>query len=106
MWLIGIPWSETATAAQLMGTKTVLNEFVAYLHFAALPADALSAHSKMILTYAMCGFANFGSVGILVGGMRAMAPERADEITELGLRSLLSGTIATCLSGAWVGLLV
>jgi concentrative nucleoside transporter, CNT family len=106
MWLIGIPWSETATAAQLMGTKTVLNEFVAYLHFAALPADALSAHSKMILTYALCGFANFGSVGILVGGMRAMAPERADEITELGLRSLLSGTIATCMSGAWVGLLV
>ena len=105
MWLIGIPWSETATAAQLMGTKTILNEFVAYLHFAALPPDALSAHSKLILTYAMCGFANLASVGILVGGMRAMVPERADEITGLGMRSLVSGTIATCLSGAWVGLL-
>jgi len=105
MWLIGIPWDETATAAQLMGTKTVLNEFVAYLHFAALPAGALSAHSKLILTYALCGFANFASVGILVGGMRAMVPERADEITALGMRSLVSGTIATCLSGAWVGLL-
>jgi CNT family concentrative nucleoside transporter len=106
MWLIGIPWGETDVAAHLMGSKTVINEFVAYLHFAALPADALSPRSKMILTYALCGFANFGSVGILVGGMRAMAPERADEITQLGLRSLLSGTIATCMSGAWVGLLV
>ena len=105
MWLIGSPWDETATAALLMGTKTVLNEFVAYLHFAALPAGALSAHSKLILTYALCGFANFASVGILVGGMRAMVPERADEITALGMRSLVSGTIATCLSGAWVGLL-
>ncbi len=105
MWLIGIPWSETQTAAQLMGTKTILNEFVAYLHFAALPPDALSAHSKLILTYALCGFANLASVGILVGGMRVMVPERADEITGLGMRSLVSGTIATCLSGAWVGLL-
>ena len=105
MWLIGIPWAETEAAAQLMGTKTILNEFVAYLHFAALPPDALSAHSKLIMTYALCGFANLASVGILVGGMRMMVPQRADEITQLGMRSLVSGTIATCLSGAWVGLL-
>ncbi len=105
MWLIGIPWSESATAAQLMGTKTILNEFVAYLHLAALPETALSPHSRLIMTVALCGFANLASVGILVGGLRAMVPERADEVTGLGLRSLLSGTLATCLSGAWAGLL-
>ncbi len=105
MWLIGIPWSETAEAAGLMGTKTILNEFVAYLKLAALPEGALSLHSRLIMTYALCGFANLASVGILVGGMGAMVPERSHEITALGMRSLVSGTIATCLSGAWVGLL-
>ena len=105
MWLIGIPWGETATAAALMGTKTILNEFVAYLHLAALPDGALSPHSRLIMTYAMCGFANLASVGILVGGMGAMVPERTHEITALGMRSLVSGTIATCLSGAWAGML-
>lgn len=105
MWLIGIPWAESATAADLMGTKTILNEFVAYLHLAALPETALSSHSRLILTVSLCGFANLASVGILVGGLRAMVPERAHEITGLGLRSLLAGTIATCLSGAWVGLI-
>jgi CNT family concentrative nucleoside transporter len=88
-----------------MGTKTVLNEFVAYLALAALPADALSPSSRLILTYALCGFANLASVGILVGGMGAMVPERATEITRLGLRALVSGSIATCTSGAWAGLL-
>ena len=105
MWLIGIPWGETATASALMGTKTILNEFVAYLHLAALPDGALSPHSRLIMTYAMCGFANLASVGILVGGMGAMVPERTHEITALGMRSLVSGTIATCLSGAWAGML-
>jgi CNT family concentrative nucleoside transporter len=105
MWLIGIPWAETATASTLMGTKTILNEFVAYLHLAALPPEALSPHSRLIMTYALCGFANLASVGILVGGMGAMVPARSHEITALGMRSLLSGTIATCLSGALAGLL-
>jgi CNT family concentrative nucleoside transporter len=105
MWLIGIPWTETAEAASLMGTKTILNEFIAYLHLAALPETALSPHSRLIMTYALCGFANLASVGILVGGMGAMVPERSHEIVGLGMRSLLSGTIATCLSGAWVGML-
>ena len=105
MWLIGVPWGDTAAAALLMGTKTVLNEFVAYLHLAALPAGALLPRSRVILTYAMCGFANFGSLGIMVGGMGAMVPERRAEITALGLRSVLSGTIATCMSGAVAGLL-
>jgi CNT family concentrative nucleoside transporter len=105
MWLIGIPWGETAVAASLMATKTTLNEFVAYLNMAALPGDVLSSSSRMILTYAMCGFANFGSVGIMVGGISAMVPERRDEVVRLGLRSLVSGTIATCTSGAVAGLL-
>jgi CNT family concentrative nucleoside transporter len=105
MWLIGIPGPETATAAALMGTKTVLNEFIAYVDFAHLPADALSAHSRLIMTYALCGFANFGSLGILIGGMGAMVPARRAEIVALGLRAILSGTLATCMSGAVVGLL-
>jgi CNT family concentrative nucleoside transporter len=105
MWLIGIPWGETETAGTLMGTKTVLNEFVAYLKLAALPPEALSPKSRLILTYAMCGFANLASVGILVGGMGAMVPERRAEITALGMRSLVSGTLATCTSGAWAGIL-
>jgi CNT family concentrative nucleoside transporter len=105
MWLIGIPWAESGTAALLMGTKTVLNELVAYLGLAALPADALSAKSRLIVTFSLCGFANFGSLGILVGGMGAMVPERRGEIVGLGLRSILSGTVSTCLSGAVAGLL-
>ncbi|HTV45766.1 MAG TPA: nucleoside transporter C-terminal domain-containing protein [Stellaceae bacterium] len=105
MWLIGIPAKETATAAALMSTKTVLNEFIAYVDLAKLPDSALSPHSRLIMTYALCGFANFGSLGILIGGMGAMVPERRQEIVELGLRSILSGTIATCMSGAIVGML-
>jgi CNT family concentrative nucleoside transporter len=105
MWLIGVPWGQTAAAATLMGTKTVLNELIAYLNLAALPPDALSAKSRTIVTFALCGFANFGSLGILVGGMGAMVQERRAEIVALGLRSILSGTIATCLSGAIAGLL-
>jgi CNT family concentrative nucleoside transporter len=106
MWLIGIPGSEIATAADLMGTKTVLNEFVAYIDLAKVPADRLDDHSRLVMTYAMCGFANFGSLGILIGGMGAMVPERRAEIVALGMRSILSGTMAGCMSGAIVGMLV
>jgi CNT family concentrative nucleoside transporter len=105
MWLIGIPANEIATAASLMGTKTVLNEFIAYVDLAHLPPAALSERSRLIMTYAMCGFANFGSAGIMIGGMTAMCPERKHDILDLSLRSILSGTIATCMSGAVVGLL-
>jgi len=105
MWLIGVPWAESAEAASLMGTKTVLNEFVAYLDLAKLPEGALGPRSRLIVTYALCGFANFGSLGILVGGLGAMVPERRREITELGFRSIVSGTIATCTSGAIAGIL-
>jgi CNT family concentrative nucleoside transporter len=106
MWLIGVPTDDVAAAAQLMGTKTVLNEFVAYVDFAKLPGDRLSEHTRMIMTYALCGFANFGSLGILIGGMGAMVPERRAEIVNLGLRSILSGSLAGCMSGAVVGMLL
>ena len=105
LWLIGIPWEQTGTAALLMGTKTILNEFVAYLALAGLPPDALSPHSRLVMTYALCGFANLGSLGILVGGLGAMVPERRGEVAALGVRSLLSGTISTCMSGAVAGLI-
>jgi CNT family concentrative nucleoside transporter len=105
MWLIGVPWAETATASMLMATKTVLNEFVAYLDFSRMPADTFSPRSRMILTYALCGFANFGSLGIVIGGLGAMVPARRAEIVGLGLRTILSGTLATCMSGAVAGAL-
>lgn len=104
VWLIGIPWSEAVTAGSLMGVKTVLNEFLAYLQMANLPEEALSDRSRLIMTYAMCGFANFGSLGIMIGGMGAMAPERRDEIVGLGLKSIVSGTLATLTTGAVVGI--
>jgi CNT family concentrative nucleoside transporter len=105
MWLIGVPWAETAAASMLMATKTVLNEFVAYLNFSQLPAETFSPRSRMILTYALCGFANFGSLGIVIGGLGAMVPARRAEIVELGFRTILSGTLATCMSGAVAGAL-
>ena len=105
VWLIGIPWAEAPVAGALMGTKTVLNEFLAYLDMAHLPEGALSERSRMIMTYAMCGFANFGSLGIMIGGMGAMAPERRPEIVSLGLKSVLSGTVATLMTGAVVGIM-
>jgi len=104
-WLMGIPWAEAATAGALMGLKTILNEFVAYLKLAALPADALSERSRLIMVYAMCGFANFGSLGIMVGGLATMAPERRDDVVSLGFKSIVSGTLSTCLIGAIVGAL-
>jgi CNT family concentrative nucleoside transporter len=105
MWLIGVPWAETGTAATLMATKTVLNEFVAYLNFSQLPAETFSPRSRMVLTYALCGFANFGSLGIVIGGLGAMIPARRAEIVDLGFRTILSGTLATCMSGAIAGAL-
>jgi CNT family concentrative nucleoside transporter len=105
VWLIGIPWSEAPTAGALMGTKTVLNEMLAYLQMKALPDGALSDHSRLIMVYALCGFANFGSLGIMLGGLASMVPERRREIAELGLKSIVSGTVATLMTGAVVGIL-
>jgi CNT family concentrative nucleoside transporter len=106
VWLIGIPWQEATSAGQLMGIKTVLNELLAYLQLAALPADALSERSRLIMTYALCGFANFGSLGIMIGGLGTLAPERRAEVVALGLRSILAGTLATLMTGALVGMLI
>ncbi|WP_432734801.1 NupC/NupG family nucleoside CNT transporter [Maridesulfovibrio sp. FT414] len=105
VWLMGIPAGEAFTASSLMGTKTILNEFLAYLQLAGLPAGTLSPRSTMIMTYAMCGFANLGSLGILIGGMITLAPSRKAEIVELGARSVIGGTLATCMTGAIVGIL-
>tara|TARA_R110000787_G_scaffold77691_1_gene170654 strand:+ start:535 stop:1779 length:1245 start_codon:yes stop_codon:yes gene_type:complete len=105
-WLLGIPWSEAATAGQLLGTKVVLNELLAYLDLAKLPAGALSERSRLIMTYALCGFAHFGSLGIMIGGMGAMAPERRSEILRLGLKSVLAGVMASCMTGAVVAVLL
>ncbi len=105
VWLLGVPWSEAVTAGALMGTKTILNEFIAYLEMSQLPEDALSGRSRLIMTYALCGFANFGSLGIMLGGLSTMAPERRKEIVALGPKSILAGTLATCLTGAVVGVI-
>lgn len=105
VWLIGIPWSEAVTAGSLMGIKTVLNELVAYLALAELPEEALSDRSRLIMTYALCGFANLGSLGIMIGGLGAMAPERRSEIVGLGLKAVFAGTLATLMTGAVVGIL-
>ena len=88
-----------------MGTKTVLNEFLAYMDLAALPDEALGPRSRLIMTYALCGFANFGSLGIMIGGLTGMVPERRAEIVALGIRSIVGGTLATCCTGAVVGLI-
>jgi len=105
VWLAGIPWSEAPAAGALMGTKTVLNELIAYLDMARLAEGELSQRSRIIMTYCLCGFANFGSLGILIGGMATMVPERRDEIVALGLRSIVAGTLSTLMVGAVVGTL-
>jgi concentrative nucleoside transporter, CNT family len=104
-WLMGIPWEHAATAGSLMGMKTILNEFIAYIELSNLPSDALDARSRLIMLYGLCGFANFGSLGIMIAGLATMAPERRADVVSLGIKSIVSGTLATCLLGAMVGLL-
>jgi concentrative nucleoside transporter, CNT family len=104
-WLMGIPWSQAVTAGGLMGIKTILNELVAYLELAALPDGTLDPRSRLIMLYAMCGFANFGSLGIMIAGLATMCPAKRDEVVSLGLKSIVSGTLTTCLLGAIVGVL-
>jgi CNT family concentrative nucleoside transporter len=104
-WLMGLPWPQAVTAGSLMGVKTVLNELIAYVDLSKLGPDALDPRSRLIMLYAMCGFANFGSLGIMIGGLGTMAPQRRDEINALGLKSIVSGTLTTCLMGAIVGVL-
>jgi CNT family concentrative nucleoside transporter len=104
-WLMGLPWDQALTAGSLMGVKTILNELIAYVQLAKLGPDALDARSRLIMLYALCGFANFASLGIMIGGMGTMAPERRNEINALGVKSIVSGTLTTCLMGAIVGML-
>jgi len=105
VWLLGVPWQEAGAAGGLMGIKIILTELVAYLRLATLPAGTLDARSTLILVYAMCGFANFASVGILIAGMSALIPERRDEVVSLSLKALVAGTMASGLTGAMIGLL-
>jgi concentrative nucleoside transporter, CNT family len=104
-WLMGLPWDQAVTAGSLMGIKTVLNELIAYVEFAKSSGNTLDPRSRLIMLYALCGFANFASLGIMIGGLGTMAPERRDEINALGLKSIVSGTLTTCLMGAIVGVL-
>jgi len=105
-WIIGIPWSEAGTAGQLLATKVVLNELKAFIDMAMLESGALAERSRIILTYAMCGFANLGSLGIMVGGIRVLIPEGRVEVAALGLRAVVAGLLSTCLTAAVVSLMI
>ena len=105
-WLMGIPWSEASLTGQLMGTKTILTEFLAYLKLGQIPVDELSQRSRIIITYALCGFANFISLGIMLTGLIIMVPDRRNEILDLGLKSLLGGTVATSCTAAIIGVIL
>lgn len=104
MWLLGVPWAEAQVAGGLMGTKAVLNEYVAYLELAALPAGTLGPRSQLIVTYALCGVANLASVGLLVSTIGTLCPERRAEVAGLGMKSWMSGNLASAMTGAWIGL--
>lgn len=105
-WLMGIPWDQAVAAGALMGIKTVLNELIAYVELSKIAPGALDERSRLIMTYAICGFANFGSLGIMIGGLTVMAPERRADIISLGGKSIVSGTLTTCLMAAIVGVIV
>ncbi len=104
VWLAGVPASEALAAGALMGEKTALNELIAYVSLAQTPDGVFSERTELIMIYAMCGFASFGSLGIIVGGLTAIAPERRKDVLDLGPKALISGTLATLMSGAVIGL--
>lgn len=104
-WLLGIPWAEAIPAGALLGKKTILNEIVAFIELGALPKHILSTKSSLIMTYALAGFANLSSIGIQIGGIGTMVPERKQEIISLGFKAMIAGTIASCMSGAIIGIL-
>ena len=105
-WLMGIPWSEALIAGELLGIKTTLNEFVAYPALANLEDGVLSDRSKLITFYSLCGFANFSSVGILISGIGAMAPERKDDLIKVSFKALVAATLASCMTGLVVGIFI
>ena len=104
VWLMGVPLSETLASAELLGLKTALNEFVAYGALANLETGVLSDRSKLITLYALCGFANFSSVGILVSGISAMAPERKNDLIKVSVKALIGATLASCMTGLVIGI--
>ena len=106
MWLVGVPWNEAQAAGELMSIKTVFNEFVAYLALARQAPEALSVHSRLIVIYSLCGFANFSSIGILAGTLTALCPEHKKTIASLGLKAMVAGTLATLLTGAVIGIIL
>ena len=105
-WLMGIPWNEAIIAGELLGIKTTLNEFVAYPGLAALENGELSDKSKLITFYSLCGFANLSSVGILISGITAMAPERKDDLIKVSFKALVGATLASCMTGLTVGIFI
>tara|TARA_Y100001970_G_scaffold292925_1_gene436624 strand:+ start:2413 stop:3663 length:1251 start_codon:yes stop_codon:yes gene_type:complete len=105
-WLMGVPWDEAIIAGELLGIKTTLNEFVAYPGLAALENGELSERSKLITFYSLCGFANLSSVGILISGITAMAPERKDDLIKVSLKALVGATLASCMTGLIVGIFI
>ena len=105
-WLMGIPWDEAIIAGELLGIKTTLNEFVAYPGLATLDNGELSERSKLITFYSLCGFANLSSVGILISGITAMAPERKDDLIKVSLKALVGATLASCMTGLIVGIFI
>ena len=104
MWAIGVPWDEAGTAGGLMGTKAILNEYVAYLDMAALADGTLGLRSKLIVTYALCGFANLASIGLLVSTIGTLCPARRTEAASLGMKSWVAGNLASAMTGAMIGL--
>jgi len=101
---VALVWSEARVAGALLGTKTVINALVAYIELSRM--SELSERSRLLMTYALCGFANFGSLGIMLGGLATMCPERRADVVSLGLKSIVAGTLATCLTVASVGLMM
>lgn len=104
MWAIGVPWDQAPAAGALMGTKAILNEYVAYLDLAALPAGTFDPRSQLIVTYALCGVANLASVGLLVSTIATLAPERRAEVSALGMKSWIAGNMVSAMTGAMIGL--
>ena len=105
MWTIGVPWEEARLAGSIFGEKIVLNEFIAYLSLVDVQ-DGLSEKTKVILTFALCGFANFASIGILLGGLGTIIPERKPEIARMGLKAVFAASLANLMSAALAGILV
>ena len=105
-WLMGVPWNESANAAELLGIKLATNEFVAYIQFGSLDPEYFTDRTKVILLYALCGFANFSSVGILISGIGAMAPERRIDLIKVSGKALIGATLASCMSGLVAGIFV